>query len=284
MVGIFDPNLSEDPQYGNVSTLKDGLKRIHFHTSMKPQAGNGYYRHQIIIPECTIPTISSRNIDEVTQLKVPIIKNFAVQFGEGGKIEKQTNAKLIVGLFESDSLSLGPFLDLEGKAGTHKLEAADDSESIFIMNRPASYVIFENEDVNVVNNFAQRGFVLLQNYCNLFVGLQNMKLNDRLEFNVYIDYEVCETTYQDALVWQADFEKLIDIRLKYRLDIDAAKNVTIISRGELESKFNADPSTFPPVVHNTTKIFKVATRSLEEAAIPTKEVVWAQAMKKYVKN
>lgn len=280
-VGIFDPNLSQDPQFGNVSTLKDGLKRIHFHTSMEPDSQDGYYRHQIIIPECTIPTISGKEIDEVTRIKVPIIKRFEIQFAEGGKLEKQTNADLLIGLFEADKLSLGPFPDLDGQPGTEKLQPDEDTEAIFIMNKPAAYYQFENEDVNFVSNFSSRGYVFLQNYLNLFVGMQNLKLNERISFNAYIDYEICDTTYQDALVWQADFEKFIDHRLKYRCHIDATKNITIISRGGLESKYEDDPSDFPPFVRNTSKLFKVATRSVEEAAIPTKEVVWAQAMKKY---
>lgn len=282
-VGIFDPNLSQDPQYGNVSTLRDGLKRIHFHTDMEPDSSDGWYRHQIIIPECGVPKISDQEIDEVTKISVPIIKRFEVQFVEGGKLEKSSNAFASIGLFESDVLSIGPFQEFDGSDGELKLDAEKDQEAILIMNKPIAYECIENEDKSVVSNLAERGYIILQNYVNLFVGLRNVKLNEKLAFNVYIDYEVCDTTYQEALIWQADFEKFIDHRLKYRVHIDdVTKNVTIISRGEIETKFETDPSDFPKVVLNTSKIFKVKTRAVERAAVPTKELVWAEAMKKYL--
>lgn len=279
-VGIFDPNFSQDPQYGNVSTLKDGYKRIHFHTTTEPDGQDGYYRHQIIIPECTIPTISGKHIDNVTNIKVPIIKGFSVQFLEGGKLEKQSNAIMAVGLFESDQLSLGPFQDPDGKPGTEKLDPELHKEAIFILNKPIAYSMFENDDITNVSNMSARGYVILQNYVNMFIGVKNVKLTETLGVNVYIDYVVCETTYPEALVWKADFEKLIDHKLKYRCAIDDLKNVRIISRGELDSRFGDDPSKFPEVKNNT-KLFKVATRTLADAAVPTKEVAWAKAMKKY---
>lgn len=281
-VGIFDPNLSQDPQYGNVSTLKDGLKRIHFHADMEPDSNDGWYRHQIIIPECEIPAISEHKIEQVTKISVPIIKNFSVQFVEGGKLEKQSNAFVSLGIFEADTLSIGPFQELDGSEGTAKLDPATHQEAIMIVNKPIAYECHENQDTTYVSNMAQRGYIMLQNYVNLFLGLRNMKLNEKFAFSVYIDYEVCDTTYQEALIWQADFEKFIDHKLKYRVHIDdVVKNVTILSRGEIESKYNDDPSQFPVVVRNTSKIFKVATRAVERAAVPTKELVWAEAMKKY---
>lgn len=281
-VGIFDPNLSQDPQYGNVSTLQDGLKRIHFHTDMEPDSSDGWYRHQIILPECGVPTISDSRIDEVTKITVPIIKRFEVQFVEGGKLEKSSNAFASIGLFEADTLNIGPFQELDGSDGTLKLDTEKDQEAILIMNKPIAYECIENEDKTIVSNLAQRGYIMLQNYVNLFVGVRNVKLNEKLAFNVYIDYEVCDTTYQEALIWQADFEKFIDHRLKYRVHIDEiTKNVTIISRGEMETKFETDPSDFPKVVRNTSKLFKVATRSVERAAVPNKELIWAETMKKY---
>lgn len=282
-VGIFDPNLSQDPQYGNVSTLKDGLKRIHFHADMEPESQDMWYRHQIVIPECGIPSISDSKIEEVSKITVPIIKNFSVQFVEGGKLEKQTNAFFSLGIFESDTLSLGPFQELDGSEGTSKLDPSKHLEAIMILNKPIAYECHENEDKTFVSNMADRGYIMLQNYVNLFLGLRNMKLNEKIAFNVYIDYEVCDTTYQEALIWKADFEKFIDHKLKYRVHVDdVVKNVSIISRGELESKYNDDPSQFPVVVRNTTKLFKVATRAVERAAVPTKELVWAEAMKKYL--
>lgn len=280
-VGIFDPNLSQDPQYGNVSTLPDNLKRVHFHTEFTPLSQDTYYRHQIVLPECGVPKISSTEIDKVTKISVPIIKSFAVQMIEGGKFEKETNASAFIGLFEADALSLGPFQDLDGSPGKEKLEETTNHEAIFILNKPIAYFAYENADQTSVSNLAGRGYIILQNYVNLFVGLKNLKLNEQLSFSAYIDYEVCETTYQEALIWQADFEKFIDHRLKYRVHFDDEKNVTIISRGDLQTMNEDDPSTFPPVVKNTSTHFKVATRDVEMAAVPTKEAVWAQTMKKY---
>lgn len=281
-VGIFDPNLSQDPQYGNVSTLKDGLKRVHFHTSFEPDANDGWYRHQIIFPECSAPRISESHIEEVTRISVPVIKNFSVSFVEGGKLEKQSNAFLSLGIFEVDALDIGPFQQVDGKPGTEKLDPDNNQESIMILNKPIAYELHENDDTSCVSNLAQRGYIILQNYVNLFVGIRNAKLNEKISFSVYIDYEICNTTYQEALIWQADFENFIDHKLKYRVDIDeTTKNVTIISRGQLTSKFETDPSDFPKVVKNTEEIFKVTKRSTERAAIPTKELVWAETMKKY---
>lgn len=280
-VGIFDPNLSQDPQYGNVSTLPDNLKRVHFHTEFEPTSQDTYYRHQIILPECKVPKISSTEIDKITKITLPIIKNFSVQMIEGGKLEKDSNAAAFVGIFEADKLSLGPFQDLDGSPGTEKLDESTNQEAIFILNKPISYLGFENEDSTCVSNLASRGYVILQNYVNLFIALKNVKLNEQLSLSVYIDYDVCDTTYQEALIWQADFEKFIDHRLKYRVHFDDEKNVTIISRGDLQSLNSADPSTFAPVIKNSSTIFKVATRDVEMAAIPTAEAVWAQTMKKY---
>lgn len=280
-VGIFDPNLSQDPQFGNVSTLSDKYKRVHFHTEFQPTSQDTYYRHQIILPECKVPKISATEIDKVTKITLPIIKNFSVQMIEGGKLEKNTNAAAFIGLFETDILSLGPFQEVDGSTGTEKLDEATNQEAIFILNKPISYLGFENEDSTCVSNLASRGYIILQNYVNLFVALKNVKLNEQLSFSVYIDYEVCDTTYQQALIWQADFEKFIDHKLKYRVHFDDEKNVTIISRGELQSLNAADPSAFAPVVKNTSNVFKVATRDVEMAALPTKEAVWAETMKKY---
>lgn len=280
-VGIFDPNLSQDPQYGNVSTLPDNHKRVHFHTEFIPQLPDTYYRHQIILPECKVPKISSSEIEKVTKITVPIIKNFSVQMIEGGKFEKESNAAAFIGLFESDTLSTGPFQNIDGSPGTAKLSTAENQEAIFILNKPISYFAFENDDSTCVSNLATRGYTMLQNYVNLFVVTKNVgPAQEQLSFSAYIDYVTCDTTYQDALIWQADFEKFIDHKLKYRVRIDE-KNVTIISRGELQTLKAIDPSSFPPVVKNTSQVFKVATREVEEAALTTKEAVWAQTMKKY---
>lgn len=280
-VGIFDPNLSQDPQYGNVSTLPDNFKRVHFHTEFQPTAQDTYYRHQIVLPECGVPKINSKELDKVTKITVPIIKNFQVQMIEGGKLDKVSNAAAYIGLFETDALNLGPFQDLDGSPGTEKLEEQFNQEAIFILNKPISYFAFENDDEASVSNCAARGYICLQNYVNIFVALKNCKLNEQLSFSAYIDYVHCETTYQDALVWKADFEKFIEHRLKYRVHFDDEKNVTIISRGDLATLNETDPSTFPHVVKNTDTHFKVSKREVELAAMPTKEAVWAQAMKKY---
>lgn len=279
-VGIFDPNLSQDPQYGNVSTLPDNYKRVHFHTEFVPKYEDTYFRHQIVLPECKIPKISASEIDRVTKITVPIIRNFSVQIIEGGRLEKDSNAAAFIGLFDTDFLSLGPFQDIDGSDGTEKLDPKYNQEAIFILNKPISYLALENDDATTVSNLAARGYTMLQNYANLFVALKNVKTSQQLSFSAYIDYEICETTYEQALIWKADFEKFIDHKLKYRVHI-AGKDVTIISRGDLQSLNSKDPSSFPPVVKNTSTLFKVATREVEMAALNTKEAVWAQTMKKY---
>lgn len=284
-VGIFDPNLSQDPQYGNVSTLPDGLKRVHFHITARPEKVDDFLRFQIILPECNIPRISSTTISSVEQISVPVIKNFQVQWVEPNNLENKTQAAMYIGLFEEDQLDIGPFVDVSGNQGTIKMDPSKTIEPIFIVNKPIAYSCLESDDHIDVSNLAARGYICLQNYVNLWLGYKNLKSTNFFSFNVYIDYEVCHTTYKEALIWRADFEKYITGSLKYRVTISPNQNnVLVVSRGTVDGKEGQDPSdksTFPSVV-NSSKVFKVPERPTEEASLSTKELVWSKAMKTYL--
>lgn len=283
-VGIFDPNFSEDPQYGNVSTLADGLKRIHFHLTMQPVNLDRYYRYSIMVPECSIPKISSHEIDSVEQISVPVVKNFHVEMTEPGSLENKVTSSFYVGLFECDKFDLGPLHKLDGSDPGFPIPTKDIVEPSFIINKPAAYSCFENGGRHDVSNLSERGYIFLQNYFNLFVGFRNMEKQKQFSFNVYIDYKVCQTSYREALIWKSDFESMIQNRLRYRADIKAAADqiyVALCSRGLVESEDNADPSKFNEHTNNT-KIFKVPARPTEEASLDKKELVWARAMKKFL--
>lgn len=272
-VGIFDPNLSQDPQFGNVHDLPDSWKRIHLHFSGTPD--EEYYRFQIVFPECNIPKISSSHIDSVEKISVPVIKNFSVQFTAGKLVSSEFAAR--IGLFEADCLLVGPFPQINGSPGVDPIDYEKYPEALFIMNKPIAYYCFQNNVEEKVSNLAERGYICLQNYLNVFSKIDNKEVS----FNVYIDYVVCETTYKEALIWQADFEKFISHKLKYGVDV-GTNSVRILSRGTMTMEEDADPSKFDPYV-KTSKLFKVQSRDVESAAIGTKEAVWAQAMRKYYK-
>lgn len=70
-----------------------------------------------------------------------------------------------------------------------------------IMNKLIVYEIYENEDIIFVSNLVERGYIILQNYVNLMIGLRNVKLNESFSYNVYIDYEVCNIIYQEVFIW-----------------------------------------------------------------------------------
>lgn len=114
----------------------------------------------------------------------------------------------------------------------------------------------------------------------MFIGVKNVKFIEILGVNVYIDYVVCEIIYLEVFVWKVDFEKFIDYKLKYRCVIDDFKNVRIILRGELDSRFGDDFLKFLEVKNNI-KFFKVVIRILVDVVVLIKEVVWVKVMKKY---
>lgn len=275
--GIYDPNYSSDPQYGNVSTLPDGQKRVHTYFRDKPQKDD-YYRVSIFIPDCSIPNISTTKIEEVTEIEVPIIKNFGVELIEGNNIENKINAHLAVGLFEKDVLSLGPFPSF-GSLPPATLDK-HEHEAVFIMNEPIAYAVFEHDEKHCFSNIPERGYTCLQNYLNLFISVHDVKPTEHVSLHVFVDYVWCKMKYQDALIWKADFEKNIQKELKYRL-ISSTDKTLIVSRGEIRVDESTDPSKFPEIV-KTDKIYKVAERSLA-GAISSKEVLWGETIKKYMK-
>lgn len=286
-VGIFDPNLSQDPQFGNVSTLADGLKRIHFHITAKPSKADDYLRFSIIIPECFIPTISSTHIDNVEKISLPIVKGFHVQMMETTSFDEKVDGNIYIGLFECDKFDLGPFPKLNGDAGTATVPFSNIIEPLFILNKPAAYFHFKaNGESKMVSNLAERGYIFLQNYFNLFVGMKNAIIGadtpKKISFNVYIDYKTCDTTYKEALIWKSDFESLIQNRLKYRAQIAPDNNTVVLcSRGLTYASDNKDPSKFNELV-NDLKVFKVPERPKEEAALDEKQLIWSRAVQKYL--
>lgn len=272
VTGIFDPNYSNDPQYGNVSTLKDGLKRVHFHNVSIPGVTRQFERYQIIFPECEVPKIDSSKIDKVTKIKVPLIKNFVVDFVEPNGNKDQ----IYIGLFETDT-----FKDEFPRWERDQPVGEDDikfrfMEALFILNKPIAYKAHES-DMGMVSNIPERGYICLQNYANLFIGFRNFKATTAYSFNCYIDYEVCDIRYQDAIVWKADFESMISRDLKYRINADSS-GVSIISRGQMEKEVTTDPTKFKPIL-NSSKTFKVAERDLTAAGLRGDEFVVTEAAK-----
>lgn len=281
--GILSPNYSSDPQYGNVSTLPDGQKRIHIYFRNIPKEKDFYYRLNILIPECEVPIIDPNNIDHIDEMNVPVIRNFRVELTEKSDIEKLNKAAHIgVGLFEKDALSLGPFNALaEFGAGQHL--DLKNHEAVFILNEPICYYFFEGSDGrhgsnNIPND--SRGWICLQNHINLFVSVHDVDKNKYVSFNAYIDYTWCKMKYRDALIWKADFERNVPYQMKYRLYHQEPETL-IQSRGELTFGESNDPSKFPPFVNNQ-KHFKIPERSLAGALSP-KEVLWGKALEKYMK-
>lgn len=279
-VGIFDPNYSEDPQYGNVSTLQDGRKRIHFHFFAEPPGADRYHRFLITLPECNVPKISSSHIDSVEDIYVPVIKNFHVNYVEPNNLEKKAVSAIYVGLFEADNLDLGPFPKPDGSPGDTALDPHKDIEGIFLLNKPISYHAYESDDTSEVSNIPEKGYICLQNFLCLYVGHKHLNKSNPHSFNAYIDYNICKMKYKDALVWKADFEKMISPDLKYR--VSTSKDETyIISRGGLQFDENADPSKFKPVV-NDSKLYKVSERDTYDATLSAQEMVWSLAINKYL--
>lgn len=279
--GIYDPNYSQDPQYGNVSTLPDGVKRVHTFFRDKPDADD-YYRLQIIFPECPAPRIDSSKLSEVEEMDVPIIKNVQVVFSEESNLDKSVKANILVGIFEKDQLSLGPFPPIIEGAQDQTLDL-HNHEAVFLLNDPIVYYFFDGDRVICSNNIPnpKRGWICLQNYVNLFVSVHGVQTDKYLSFNVYLDYTWCKMKYKDALIWKADFEKNIQFNKKYRL-YHSADRTLIISRGNTGGMHEgSDPSKFPPFVNNKD-VYKIPERSLAGAISP-REVLWGETLKKYLK-
>lgn len=268
--GIFDPNYSNDPQYGNVSTLPDGTKRCHVYVRFKPTK-NTYYRYQIILPEFEVPTINTKEIDEVLEVDVLIIKNVFFDLPEGNNLEKTPHsAHIIAGLFEIDGLL--PDVPKNAEGGLNGETVRIDNkhgEALFIVNKPVAYTVFEGDVVHDVSNIPARGYICLQNYINLFMNVEEMKEDLFVGMNVYIDYDVCKVSYKDAKIWQANFEKEICRKKKYTMlypnSLLPTDNLVIISKGEVTWEQRGNPADFTPHV-NSNKIYKVAGKSLVAAA------------------
>ena len=280
--GILSPNYSSDPQYGNVSTLPDGQKRIHIYFRTIPKEKDYYFRLLVLIPECEVPRIDPNNIDHVDEMNVPVIRNFTVTLTENSDIEKGSKGLIGVGLFEKDALSLGPFNALAEHGPGQNLDL-HNHEGVFIMNEPICYYFFEGASgQHVSNNIPNdtRGWICLQNHVNLFVSVHSVAKDKYISFNAYIDYTWCKMKFKDALIWKADFERNVPYQLKYRL-VHQEPETLIQSRGELTYSESQDPSKFPPVV-NDQKHYKIPERSLAGALSP-KEVLWGKALEKYMK-
>lgn len=254
-VGIFDPNQSGDPQYGKVSSLRSDLKRVHVHYENANQKFDNYQRLRIQFPECTKPTMTLDELKIIKKVRVPVIQNveFDLNSFHPQNLKSAGDSVLCVGLFEASQLSRDlppryPATSHENK----KLDAEDNIEGIFILNKPIIYWITAKDhtysgDVGSavpVSNIPEGGYVCLQNYLNLYIAYKNMDKNLFLSLNVYVDYKTCDVDYESAKVWKADFEEMICSDLKYKGICDG-KNVLITSRGSFWIAESTDPEKFP---------------------------------------
>lgn len=255
-VGIYDPNYSDDPQFGNVSTLKEGWKRIHVHYSGLPQNAKNYTRLQCIIPECVVPTIDHSHIETIKEIEVPVIKNF--EFTVECLNESQ-NGFIVAGLCDVDKFTRKNMLNLDRLNQEGSTIDVTHLEALFIANRPIVYKTYSPfKTVTTVSNLSQRGYIVLQNYINLFVFWEGLDTTKALCFNAYIDYSVCRMKYTDAVTWRSDFESMINPLLRYRVGKHNAATV-LCSRGELEGESVDDPETFPDI-QNSDRVYRVFTR------------------------
>lgn len=258
-VGIYDPNYSEDPQFGNVSTLKDGWKRVHLHVDGPPKGDTNYMRFQCIVPECTIPTLSTGEMQTIEEIEVVVIKNFACD----AQLNVASKENLIIGICDVDKFDKTPCPNLDPEKEPVSIPIAH-VEALFITNRPVCYIYHgPYKNWTQVSNFSERGYVLLQNYFNVFVMHTQADPAVDLSFNVYVDYTICRMKYKDAIAWRADFENLINPYLKYRVG-EHDKAIAVHSRGDLEVESADDPSTFDDIV-KSSKVFKVTERKPVEA-------------------
>lgn len=285
-VGIFDPNYSQDPQYGNVSTLENGLKRIHLHYQGESISGDTtvYVRFILRFPECQIPRIDYRNIDSVENIQVPVIKNFEFNVSSPNTAQHaDTAASFWGGLFEKSTFS-GKFPTFDNPGVNTPTKDAvnfDNVEAFFILNEPIAYHGLIRGRDTFVSNMSERGYILLQNFVVLMVAFKNFDASDYYAFNAYVDYDICDMKYKDALVWKADFEQFISGKLKYRINVVEDK-ICCISRGTTQWQGALDPTTFPEVKTMNSEYYRVAVRDVETAGLSNKEFAWSKAVKKYI--
>lgn len=280
-VGIFDPNYSQDPQFGNVSTLKPGHKRVHLLYEGEIPT-DFWMRFLIRFPECDVPRIDSRNIDKVDEIVIPIVKEFTFVLSQSSKANDAGSKGIIQGgLFENSKLSRNfPKFKNAGAESDAEINL-NRGEIIFALNNPIAYSVINRGKLSQVSNMSERGYVLLQNYVFLHVHSDFMGSASDIEcFNAYIDYELCTMKYKDALVWKADFEKYISPSLKYRV-FNSSLYSAAISRGDCEIRAVADPGDFPDPV-NSSSLYRVATRDVEKAGLSDEEFAWTQAVRKYI--
>lgn len=275
-VGIYDPNYSEDPQFGNVSTLKDGWKRMHLHMDGPPQKATNYIRFQCIVPECTIPTLSRDEIKTISEIEVVVIKNFV--------LDMQTNTSdkdnIIIGICDVDNFSKDSLPPFDPEETTTAIPI-NRLEALFIANRAVCYEYHgPYKTWSHVSNFSERGYVMLQNYFNIFLMHTGASTSNDISFNCYIDYEICKMKYKDAIAWRADFEKLINPNLRYRAGRHNG-SVVMFSRGDLNAESVDDPTTFDPIVNNS-KVYKVSERTPLDTLSP--EVALSNYVEKYLKG
>lgn len=283
-VGIFDPNYSQDPQYGNVSTLENGLKRIHLHYEGQSIAGDStvYVRFIIRFPECEVPRIDYRKVDSVENIKIPVIKNFDMNFSSPNLAQDPGSvASFWGGLFENDEFSgKFPLFDNPGvEAATKDQLNFDNAEAFFILNHPIAYHGLDRGRDCRVSNMNQRGYILLQNFVVMLIAFKGFDTNN-YAYNAYIDYDTCDMKYRDALIWKADYEQFITDRLKYRINVVDDK-ICCISRGTTQWRGALDPTTFP-AVKTDSDLYRVATRDVETAGLSDEEFAWSRAVKKYM--
>lgn len=284
-VGIFDPNYSQDPQYGNVSTLENGLKRIHLHYQGKSISGDTtvYVRFLIRFPECQVPRIDYRKVDSVESIQIPVIKNFEMNYSSPNLAQDPKSVSSFWGgLFETDTFTdkfptfVNPGVQTPGKDAVN----FDNVEAFFILNHPVSYHALARGRDTYVSNMSQRGYILLQNFVTLLVAFKGFDEKDYYAFNAYIDYDICDMKYRDALVWKADYEQFISDKLKYRINV-VGDSIACISRGTTQFTGVVDPTQFP-AVKTDSDLYRVATRDVETAGLSDEEFAWSRAVKKYM--
>ena len=253
--GVYSPNLTNDPIFGDTSTLPEGLKRIHFHTDFVNTAYNQWIRFQLQFPECEVPKMSPQSMEFVDTFDVPKIMNVTFQIGMVHPKTKNTAADcdFLIGCFERDQLSRDVDKLRSLKTENVKLDKQTQIESIFIVNEPIVYERYSTDHsfspwqfTLRVSNIPAKGFILLQNYLNLVVAFENIDRDLSMSFNVYVDYHICKTDYESAKIWASDYESLIGDAFKYRGVVDS-KSSFLTSRGNVSVDTNADPEKFDEV-------------------------------------
>lgn len=238
--GVFDPNYSQDPQYGNVSTLEGGDKRIHFHFKgiKKSDQDNKWRRFEITIPDCDIPKQDLRTLDSV---RLPVIKEITFQPMD---YLSEKDSRVLTGVFEQKYLKYKNFepWQLVGDYETTpvNLDTTKDTQEIFLLNKPIAICSQYANKYSIQNNIRDRHWLLLQNTLNIFLEYSNPAKSKDFTFSisVYIDYGFETVCVRDALVWRADFEQYTSNFLKYRVKKNNTLNpmnedCILISRGHM---------------------------------------------------